>query len=108
MTDLMKIEEIKRMLGRDASKFDEETLLTFLRSAGNAILRKAFPFHPDEKIVPDQYGMLQCEIATYLINKMGAEGETAHNENGISRTYASAYVPDDMLKSVVPFAGVVM
>ena len=56
--------------------------------------------------VPSMYETLQCEIAAYLVNKRGAEGEIAHGENGVSRTYASPDVPDDMLRDVVPLAGV--
>ena len=33
-------------------------------------------------------------------------GETAHSENGISRSYESATVPDSMLKHITPHASV--
>jgi hypothetical protein len=57
--------------------------------------------------VPHRYGVLQCEIATYLLNKRGAEGETSHSENGISRGYESADVPESLIGVVVPFCGVI-
>ena len=47
----------------------------------------------------------QIEIAVYLYNKQGAEGQTAHSENGISRTYESADVPESMLRGIAPFVG---
>jgi len=51
--------------------------------------------------------MLQLEIATYLLNKRGAEGQTAHSENGISRSYESADVPSSMLNQIVPHCGII-
>jgi hypothetical protein len=56
--------------------------------------------------VPLKYHRLQCQIASYLLNKQGAEGETRHSENGIDRTYETADVPPSMLTSVIPFVGV--
>jgi hypothetical protein len=57
--------------------------------------------------VPRRYGYLQCEIAAYLLNKRGAEGQTGHSENGISRSYESADVPESMLSEVIPFCKVI-
>jgi hypothetical protein len=50
--------------------------------------------------------MLQCEIAAYLLNKRGAEGQTSHTENGITRNYGGADVPESMLSSIIPRVGV--
>ena len=52
--------------------------------------------------------MLQVEIAAYLMNKRGAEGETYHGENGVNRTYENASVPASMLAGVTPFCGGVL
>ena len=48
----------------------------------------------------------ETKDAVYLLNKRGAEGETAHSENGISRSYESADIPESMLSGIIPFAGV--
>ncbi len=56
--------------------------------------------------VPIKYHYLQCQIAAYLLNKQGAEGESRHSENGVDRTYESADIPSSMLSSVVPYVGV--
>ena len=56
--------------------------------------------------VPEQYGFTQVEIAVYLLNKRGAEGQTAHSENGISRSYEDGDVPPTLLRDIVPFAAV--
>ena len=82
---------------------DEDVIAVFLQIAERKIIEKAFPFEPDAEM-PVRYEFLQCEIASYLLNKRGAEGQTMHVENGIERTYESASVPDSMLKAVVPFS----
>ena len=86
---------------------DQDTLLRYLDIAGEAIISRAYPFRTDVETVPDRYTRLQLEIACYLINKRGAEGETVHNENGINRSYESASVPESMLGRVIPCAGVI-
>ena len=90
------------------SMTDENDLLilsAYLDMAGSIILNKCYPFGSEKHEIPEKYCMKQTEIAAYLLNKRGAEGETAHSENGISRTYESASVPPSMLRDVIPFVG---
>ena len=68
--------------------------------------RRAYPFDPSIMEVPEQYSYLQVEIATYLLNKRGGEGELSHSENGISRSYENGDVPESMMRQIVPMAGV--
>lgn len=82
---------------------DTDTLLAYLEIGAMRVLQKAYPFGPTQTVVPERYQNVQIEVAAYLLNKRGAEGETRHNENGIDRTYEAASVPDSMLKAVVPF-----
>ena len=49
----------------------------------------------------------QVEIAVYLYNKRGAEGQIVHNENGINRTYESADVPESLMRGITPYVGVI-
>lgn len=85
---------------------DESAVSAYLALAGNKICRKAYPYDPAMREVPEQYGYLQVEIAVYLLNKRGALGETAHSEGGISRSYEDGDVPPTMLRSIVPMVGV--
>ena len=101
MPESEKILLVKAMTG----EADETVVSAYLNLAGNKICRKAYPFDATVMTVPDQYAYLQCEIAVYLLNKRGADGETAHSENGISRTYESGDVPSSMLRQVVPCIG---
>ena len=79
-------------------------LNTYLNLAGAKIVARRYPFAPKKPVPPEFYN-LQVEIAAYLLNKRGAEGQLAHSENGISRTYESASVPESMLKDVTPLVG---
>lgn len=103
MTDTEKLTMLKAMTGEK----DEDVLSTYLSIAGNKVLKRAYPFDTTVTKVPDQYAYNQVEIAAYLLNKRGAEGETAHSENGISRSYEDGDVPPTLLREIIPFAGIV-
>lgn len=105
MTQADKLAKLKKMIG-DTDAVGDEDLSVYLDAAGRKILAKAFPFDPGEVEVPDRYRVLQCEIAAYLWDKRGAEGQLTHNEGGIDRTYESADVPASMLRAVIPSCGV--
>ena len=102
MLETEKIEMVKSMTGETS----DGMVSAYLKIAGNKICRKAFPFDPTVTEVPEQYSLLQVEIAVYLLNKRGADGESAHSENGISRTYENGDVPPSMLRQIVPMCGV--
>lgn len=106
MTQDEKIKSLRIMLG-DSADDNDDTLSTYLDFAGRAIINRAYPYDETQDEVPKQYENLQIEIAVYMLNKRGAEGETAHTENGITRNYGSADVPEEMLKRIVPHAGVI-
>lgn len=105
MTNEEKLILLKQMYDGDE---DDAVLSTYLALAADKILNRLYPYaDTDGKDVPKKYINTQISIACYLLGKRGAEGETAHKENGIDRTYASADVPEDMLKDIVPFCGVI-
>ena len=104
MTQAEKLKLLKAMVGESDT---EGVLLAYLNIAGGKILNRAYPYGTDETEVPTRYDFLQCEIAAYLLNKRGAEGQTAHSENGISRSYESADVPESLLGAVTPMVGVI-
>lgn len=105
MTQEEKLAALKVMVGGADT---DEVLSTYLQLAGRKIIAKAFPYSPNVTEVPAQYDYLQVEIATYMLNKRGAEGETSHSENGISRSYENADVPASMLKAITPYCGVII
>lgn len=104
MTDTEKLTYLRAMVGGSDT---DEVLSTYLVVAGKKIIDRAYPYDDTVTEVPDKYDTLQCEIAAYLLNKRGAEGQTQHTENGISRQYENADVPSSMLKVVTPHCGVI-
>lgn len=104
MTQEEKLTALKVMVGSSDS---DEVLSTYLTFAGSKIIAKAYPYQNDISEVPAQYAHLQVEIAAYMLNKRGAEGQTSHSENGITRQYENADIPASMLKAVTPHCGVI-
>ena len=109
MTDIDKLALCRVIVGQPdtAEGWSDEILRAYLTIAGRKIINRAYPYDDTITEVPTRYGYLQCEIAAYLLNKRGAEGEVSHSENGISRTYENADVPDSMLRDVIVHCGVV-
>lgn len=104
MTDGEKLVLLKAMVGGSDT---DDVLSAYLKLAGMKIVARAFPYDETAHEVPEKYQVLQCEIAAYLLNKRGAEGETQHSENGISRIYENADIPASMLRPVTPYCGVI-
>lgn len=104
MTDEQKISVLKTLV--DDSEVTEEVLSAYLLIAGNIVIQRAYPYRDDVTEVPAKYASIQVEIASYLIAKRGAEGQTAHSENGISRSYENGEVPESLLRRIVPYCGI--
>lgn len=99
--------QLERLKIRITEKVDDKELEDILESAKAVILSRRFPFGEQPTEIEDKYNDLQIRIAVEMFNKRGAEGETAHSENGVSRSYASASVSEDLLKEITPKVGIV-
>lgn len=107
MTEVEKLTMLRILVGQpNEGEWSDDVLISYLAIAGRKIINRAYPYDDTVTEVPRRYGYLQCDIAAYLLNKRGAEGQTAHSENGITRSYESADVPESMLGEVVPHVGV--
>ena len=107
MTEVEKLSLLRVMVGQpNEGDWSDEVLLKYLNIVGRKIINRAYPYDDTITEVPRRYSYLQCDIANYLLNKRGAEGQTAHSENGVSRSYESANVPESMLGEVTPHVGV--
>ena len=102
---MTQIDDVKLITGET----NDDLISVYLGRASDAILNRMYQFNLDERpeSVPDRYLSLQTQIAVYLINKMGGEGEIRHNENGINREYESSDIPESMLKYVSPVVKIV-
>ena len=107
MTNEEKITRLAVLISPDTA--DLELLTVLVEQAEGIVLNKRYPFGvPEEAKVPAMYEHIQLQIAVELFSKMGAEGQTSHGENGISRSYESADVSPSLLKRIVPVCGSVM
>lgn len=103
----MTTEEMTTMLTGMTEETNAATLSTYLLLAKQAVLLRLYPYKDSsESEVPAKYHGVQVEIAAFMLNKRGAEGEKAHSENGITRSYESGDIPDSLLRRIVPMAGV--
>ena len=107
MTNEEKITRLVALISPDTA--DLELLSILLEQSEGIVLNRRYPFGPPEgATVPVKYEHIQLQIAVELYSKMGAEGQTAHNENGINRTFESADVSHSLLRRIIPICGSVM
>lgn len=107
MTNEQKIEKLKVLISPDAAT--DSLLLSLLELAEGIVLNRRYPFGaPEGATVEQRFENTQLQIAVELFNKMGAEGQTAHDENGIKRTWAAGDVSPSLLRQIVPVCGSVM
>lgn len=105
MTEEEKLTMVKALIGEDESATDA-LIKAYLNIAKGKMLKRLYPFDSSKTDIPEQYATDQCELAVRLFLKRGAEGEIAHNENSINRTYGSVD-EEDILSRLTPFAKVV-
>ena len=107
MTENEKLVRLEVLISPDTTSTD--LLLYLLEQAEGIVLNRRYPFGPPEgSTVPAAYEHIQLQIALELFSKMGAEGQTAHKENGVDRTYEAADVSPSLLRRIVPVAGSVL
>ena len=107
MDNTEKLKRLAALISPDTA--EEPLLLYLLEQSEGIVLNKRHPFGvPEGATVEARYEHIQLQIAVELFSKMGAEGQTAHGENGISRSYESADVSPSLLRRIVPLAGSVM
>lgn len=92
---MAQLDTLKSLLGNPT---ESDAVLQFYLDNAEAIicdLRNA-------DYIESKYLTLQIKIAIELYNKRGAEGQTAHTENGIARTYEKADVSPSLLNQITP------
>lgn len=106
MDENKKIEIVRKITEEN----DDTVISLFLKMSEQIVLNRLYPYETAEekRVWLEKYDMTQCRIASYLLNKRGAEGEKAHSEGGISRTYTSADVPNDLISEITPFASSIL
>ena len=112
---MTQLDRLKRRLPKEK---DDGLLSELLESAKNVILNLRFPYgdYPTETkstgdgtleevtVLESRYLDLQIRMALDLYNKIGAEGELSHSENGVSRSYESSWISKELRNEVIPMA----
>ena len=107
MTNEEKLARLEVLISPDTAS--AELLENLLWQAEGIVLNRRYPFGtPEGATVTSAYEHIQIQIALELYAKMGAEGQTSHSENGVSRSYEAADVSPSLLKRILPVAGSVM
>lgn len=89
----------------DMTNLSDSYLEVEIRQAINAINNCRNFTATDAKPFDTKYEYLIIPMCVSSIAKIGAEGETAHNENNISRSYGTdGMYPKDLLKQIIPLA----
>ena len=98
MTTQEKIAYVQAMV--DDPEATDALVGAYLNRAKFAVLNRRYPMGIPESVddVPEQYVMNQCDLAVRYFLRRGGEGERAHNENGISRTYGSVNDEDILME----------
>ena len=104
MTDAEKRIEFAKAILPDTDT--DEVLDAMLADAGALILNRMYPFgYSEDMAVPSRYDRIQIQLAVELYTHRGAEGQTGHSENGISRTWPEKSA---LLKMILPHCGSVI
>lgn len=98
--------QLERLKKRIPEEPDDGVLEDVLESAKNIILGRRHPFDEWPEDVEPRYQDLQIRIAVDMYNRIGAEGQIGHSENGISRSWGEEWVSGQLLREIVPYAGV--
>ena len=108
MTRDEMILSVQRELASQGDTLTDAEAVQLVSAAERHVLKHLYPFDDSQTEVPVRYFDNVHDIAVYLWGRRGAEGELSHDENGIKRTYADAYIPRALFRGIVPYCGVPM
>lgn len=99
-------EKVKRQLksrGFEISNLSEDDIYDEIENAIEAVNDRRHFISNDQLLFEPKYKGTVVRLVMCSFAKMGAEGQLAHSENKISRTYAGASeYPNDILQEIVP------
>lgn len=107
MTNEQKIEKLKVLISPDTAS--DDLILYLLEQSEGIILNRRYPFGaPEGASLSPLHEQIQLRVAVELFSKMGAEGQTEHAENGITRKWEAGDVSPSLLRVIMPVCGSVM
>ena len=104
MTEDEKVQMVQLLISDVA--VTTEMIQAYLALSADRILGYLYPFGGAPTEWPTQYDLTQVQLAVRMVARRGGEGEIAHSENGVSRTYGSVD-DEDLLRDLTPYAGVI-
>lgn len=105
MTDAEKLAKLTLLVNESGIPASADMLTACLDVAKARIINKAYPFGDGTETFPEKYDELHVRLAHYIFLRQGAEGETVHLENGISRHWEDGDVPATLLREITPAGG---
>lgn len=104
MTNNEKRDRLAVLISPDTAS--DDLLHYLLEQAEGIVLNRRYPFGaPEEVTLSAFHEQIQLRIAVELFNKMGAEGQVGHDENGIKRTWEAGDVSPSLLRQIIPVCG---
>lgn len=91
-----------KMLGNEED-VDIEVFEIYLRSARQKILNHRFPYGTSLAEVEPRFEQDEIELAIVLYNLRGAEGQSKHTENGVTRHWRTE---TEILSSIPRMVGI--
>ena len=105
MTNEEKAKEVVALLSPE--EVTESDVLPYVLIAEEIMLNRLYPFQQDV-VLPTRYDKIHCFATVELWSHRGAEGQTGHSENGISRTWASSILSPLIINILIPQVGSVV
>ena len=103
MTKVDIFEKLKRNCQVRDLVYEDYVYNDEIDSAINVVNQRRGFTPTNTKPYEEKYADLIYRLAMHSIAKMGAEGQTSHSENGISRGYGNAnQYPNELLDEVIP------
>lgn len=100
---LCKLKRRLKARGFDIEEFSDDDLFDEIEGAIESVNDRRHFTPTETKLFEDKYKNIIIRLCICSVAKMGAEGETSHSENGISRSYSgSSEHPSDILNEIVP------
>ena len=107
MTNEEKIAKLEVLISPDTAS--DDLLLYLLEQAEAICLNRRYPFGcPEGATLSPLHEQIQLRVAVEIFSKMGAEGQTQHTENGVSRIWEAGDISPSLLRLITPVCGSVM
>lgn len=109
MTEAEQLTKMRKEILKDADDTSKDEIFKEkLEDAKTIALDRIYPYHIEIIQIPERLQSWQARAAIELYNRMGDEGLKSYGENGLSYSYGTDLLSEELLKELPPpRAGVV-